>query len=57
MHKDSVWQVFEDQFATMEQCLVCMEKAVGELKGSQAQMAEFQMSQDSVLALLMHMES
>ena len=33
MHRESVWQVFEEQFATMEQRLAGMEKAVGELKG------------------------
>ena len=42
MHRESVRQVFEEQFATMEQRLVGMEKAVGELKGLQTQMAEFQ---------------
>ena len=44
MHRDWVWQVFEDQFAMMEQRLVGMEKVVGELKGLQAQMAKFQTS-------------
>ena len=57
MHKEGVWQLFEEQFPTMEQCLVGMEKAVGELKGLQTQMAEFQTSQDSVVAMLMCMES
>lgn len=47
--------IFEDQFATMEQCLLGIEKAVGELKGLQAQMVEFQTSQDSVVVLLTHM--
>ena len=56
MHRDSVWQVFEDQFAALEQRLTGMEKAVGELKGLQTQMAEFQASQDSVVAMLMCME-
>ena len=41
MHRDLVWKVFEDQFAMMEQYLVGMEKAIGELKGLQAQMVEF----------------
>ena len=44
MHRESVRQVFEEQFATMEQRLMGMEKAVGELKGLQSQMAEFQTS-------------
>ena len=57
MHRDSVRQVFEEQFATMEQRLMGMEKAVGELKGLQSQMAEFQTSQDSVVQMLTHMES
>ena len=35
MHRESVWKVFEEQFTTMEQRLVGMEKAVGELKGLQ----------------------
>ena len=34
-----------------------MEKAVGELKGLQTQMAEFQTSQDSVVQMLTRMES
>ena len=33
MHGEAVWQMFEDQFATMEQRLVGMDKAVGDLKG------------------------
>ena len=33
MHRESVQQLFEDQFVTMEQRLAGMEKAVGELKG------------------------
>ena len=41
MHGESVRQVFEEQFVTMEQRLAGMEKAVGELKGLQTQMAEF----------------
>ena len=41
MHKEEVWQVFEEQFMTMVQRLVGMEKAVGELKGLQTEMAEF----------------
>ena len=49
MHRESVRQVFKEQFATMEQRLAGMEKAVGELKGLQTQMAEFQTSQDSVV--------
>ena len=49
--------MFEDQFAMMEQCLTGMEKVVGELKGLQAQMAEFQTLQDSVVALLTCMKS
>ena len=57
MYRDSLGQVFEEQFAMMEQCLVGMEKAVGELKGLQTQMAEFQTSQDSVVVMLMRMES
>ena len=36
MHRDLIRQVFEDQFAMMEQRLTGMEKAVGELKGLQA---------------------
>ena len=40
----------------MEQRLVGMEKVVGELKGLQAQMAEFQALQDSVVAILTCME-
>ena len=35
MHKEGVRQLFEEQFATMEQRLVGMEKVVGELKGLQ----------------------
>ena len=35
MHRDSVWHVFEEQFAMMEQCLTGIGKAVGELKGLQ----------------------
>ena len=42
MHRDLVRQVFEEQFVTMEQRLAGMEKAIGELKGLQTQMAEFQ---------------
>ena len=57
MHRESVRQVFEEQFATMEQRLAGMEKAVGELKGLQSQMAEFQTSQDSVVQMLTRMES
>ena len=57
MDRDSVWQVFEEQFAMMEQRLAGMEKAVGELKGLQTQMAEFQTSQDFVVAMLTRMES
>ena len=57
MHRDSVRQVFEDQFATLEQRLTGMEKAGGELKGLQTQMTEFQTSQDSVVAMLTRMES
>ena len=57
MHTESVRQVFEEQFATTEQRLVGMEKAVGELKGLQTQMAEFQTSQDSVVQMLTCMES
>ena len=57
MHRESVRQVFEEQFATMEQRLVGMEKAVGELKGLQTQMADFQTSQDSVVQILTRMES
>ena len=49
--------MFEDQFTMMEQRLAGMETAVGELKGLQVQMTEFQTSQDSVVVLLMHMES
>ena len=41
MHRGSVWKVFEDQFMALEQRLTGMEKAVGELKGLQTQMAEF----------------
>ena len=33
MHRDSVRQVFKEQFAMMEQRLAGMEMAVGELKG------------------------
>ena len=40
MHKEGVWQLFEEQFAMMEQRLVGMEKAVGEVKRLQTQMAE-----------------
>ena len=57
MHKEGVRQLFEEQFAMMEQRLAGMEKGVGELKGLQTQMAEFQTSQDSVVAMLMRMES
>ena len=57
MHRESVRQVFEEQFTTMEQRLVGMEKAVGELKGLQTQMADFQTSQDSVVQMLTRMES
>ena len=57
MHKEGVRQLFEDQFATMEQRLAGMEKVVGELKGLQAHMVEFQMLQDFVVALLMCLES
>ena len=57
MHKEGVWKLFEEQFTMMEQCLVGMEKAVGELKGLQTQMAEFQTSQDSMVVMLMCMES
>ena len=57
MHRESVRQVFEEQFVTMEQRLAGMEKAVGELKGLQTQMAEFQTSQDSVVQMLTRMES
>ena len=57
MHRESVRQVFEEQFATTEQRLAGMEKAVGELKDRQTQMAEFQTSQDSVVAMLTRMES
>ena len=49
--------MFEDQFAMLEQRLTGMEKAVGELKGLQAHMAEFQTSQDPVIVLLTCMES
>ena len=48
--------MFEDQFAMLEHCLMGMEKTVGELKGLQAQMVEFQTSQDSVVAILTRME-
>ena len=41
MHKEGIRQLFEDQFTTMEQRLVGMENAVGELKGLQTQMADF----------------
>ena len=34
--------MFEDQFTTLEQHLMGMEKAAGELKGLQAQMEEIQ---------------
>ena len=44
IHGESFWQIFEDQFATMGQCLASMEKAIGELKGLQAQEVEFQTS-------------
>ena len=57
MHRESVRQVFEEQSVTMEQRLVGMEKAVGELKGLQTQMAEFQTSQDSAVQMLTRMES
>ena len=57
MHRESVRQVFEEQFATMEQRLAGMEKAVGELKGLQTQMADFQTSQNSVVQMLTRMES
>ena len=57
MHRESVRQVFEEQFATMGQRLAGMEKSVGELKGLQTQMAEFQTSQDSVVQMLTRMES
>ena len=57
MHRESVRQVFKEQFATMEQRLVGMEKAVGELKGLQTQMADFQTSQDSVVQMLTRMEA
>ena len=50
MHRESVRQAFKEQFATMEQRLMGMEKAVGELKGLQTQMVEFQTSQDFVVA-------
>ena len=33
MHRESVRQTFDDNLATMEQRLVSMEQAVGELKG------------------------
>ena len=52
MHRESVRKVLEDQFMAMEQRLAGMEKAVGELKGLQ-----FQVSQDSTVALLTCMES
>ena len=42
MHRESSQKVFEDQFVAMKQRLVGMEKVVGELKGLQAQMADFQ---------------
>ena len=57
MHKEGIRQLFEDQFAMMEQRRAGMEKAVGELKGLQTQMAEFQTSQDSVVVMLTCMES
>ena len=57
MHRESVRQVFEEQFASMEQSLAGMEKAVGELKGLQTQMADFQTSQNSVVQMLTRMES
>ena len=57
MHRESVQQVFEEHFAMMEQRVVGMEKAVGELKGLQTQMAEFQTLQDSMIAMLTCMES
>ena len=57
MHRESVRQAFEEQFAMMEQRLMGMEKAVGELKDLQTQMAEFQTSQDSVVQMLTRMES
>ena len=41
----------------MEQRLASVEKAVGELKGLQAQMVEFQTLQDSIVALFIRMES
>ena len=33
MHGESIQQMFEDQFATIEQRLAAIEKVVGELKG------------------------
>ena len=51
MYKEGIRQLFEEQFAKMEQCLVGMEKAVGELKGLQTQMVEFQALQDFVVVI------
>ena len=57
MHKEGVRQLFEEQSVTMEQRLAGMENAVGELKGLQTQMAEFQALHDSVVAMLTRMET
>ena len=57
MHRESVKQTYDDNLAMMEQRLVSMEQAVGELKGLQTQMAEFKTAQESVVTMLTRIES
>ena len=42
MHRRSIQEATEERFAEVEQRLTGMERIVGELKGLQTQMAEFQ---------------
>ena len=57
MHRESVRVATEERFATLELRLMGMEHSVGELKGLQTQMTDFQKSQNSIHALLAKMEA